>query len=224
MCCATSAAVSMRRRNCSSATASRMPPNRPSTPATPNSSGGRGCTGENSGDAGSTSVAIISLLSGDRVLERLGGRRCRGGGVTRVGRASRDAQDAGAGLGGGVDVGVEVAAEDALGAREVDARLGRLGIGAEQRRQAVGGDEPLALGDVGRERHDRGRLVLRRAGQDGRRARDDRDGEDAEYDPPALPGQGEEVPQVHGPPMLRTVSAAVADCMRAPEAGRSVRS
>ena len=99
----------------------------------------------------------------------------------------------------------EVAAEDLLGAREVDARLRRLGVGAEQRRQAVGGDQPLALRDVGRERDDRGRLVLGRAREDRRRAGDDRDGEDAEYDPPAFPDQGDEVPQVHGSPILRTV-------------------
>ncbi len=52
----------MRRRNCSKPSASSTPPNRPSSAATPNSSGGRGCTGVFSGEAGSTSVAIISLL------------------------------------------------------------------------------------------------------------------------------------------------------------------
>ena len=96
VCCATSAAVSMRRRNCSSASASRKPPNRPSTAATPNSSGGRGWIGENFGDAGSTIVAIISLLSGDRRLERLRGRRRGRRGVARVGRARGDPQDAAA--------------------------------------------------------------------------------------------------------------------------------
>ena len=63
MCWETSAAVSMRRRNCSKPSASSTPPNSPSSPATPNRSGGRGWTGESSGEAGSTSVAIISLLS-----------------------------------------------------------------------------------------------------------------------------------------------------------------
>ena len=58
----TSAGVSIRRRNCSSASASRQPANRPSRPAIPSSNGGRGWIGEKFGDAGSTRVATTSLL------------------------------------------------------------------------------------------------------------------------------------------------------------------
>ena len=168
---ATSAAVSIRRRNCSSASASSMPPNRPSS----------------AGDAEQQRRARLhrrvvgrrrvdergdhQLVAGDRLRERLRGRR-RGGGGRPRGRSSRAVMRRMP-----VPPSVEVSMSAVSlwpSARWARARLTRrlrgLGVGAQQRRQAVGGDEPLALLHVGRQR-ERRRSTRTRSGARGSRAR-----------------------------------------------------
>ena len=195
-----------------SASASSTPPNSPSS-AGDAEQAAAAAAGPASRPArpGRRSVAIISLLSAIESWNACAVAAAAAADASRVGRPRGDPQDAAAALGRGVDVGGQrLCPSDLLGAREVDARLRRLGVGGSaaptgcRRRRAPG---PAVTSGVSAS--DGGRLVLGGTREDRGRTRDDRRQQHAEHDPASLPGQGDEVPQVHGSPILGAASGDV---------------